>query len=173
MKILIVSDSHGLTDELTEIKETHTKEVDMMIHCGDSELSANAPSLTGFSVVQGNCDYDNKFPLEIVEAVDDFRVFITHGHRFSVKSSLMNLSYRAKELGASIVCFGHSHNLGAELIDNTLFINPGSIRLPRGRKEKTYVILEVLEDQLILHVYDLEQGKIGELTRKFPLPNRA
>lgn len=172
MKILIVSDSHGLTEELKEITEKHAEEVDLQIHCGDSELSANDSCLNGFAVVRGNCDYEKKFPEELVEDVDNFRVFITHGHRYSVKSTLMNLSYRAKELGANIVCFGHSHYLGAEMIEDVLFINPGSIRLPRGRKEKTYVILDVLEEHLILRVYDLVQGEIGEWARKFSLPNR-
>ena len=32
--------------------------------------------------------------------------------------------------------------LGAEKIDDQLFINPGSIRFPKKRKEKTYAIIE-------------------------------
>ena len=51
-----------------------------------------------------------------------------------------------------------------------LFINPGSIRLPRGRKEKTYVIVEIVEEGYELHVYDLNSGEIKELTQHFSLP---
>ena len=40
------------------------------------------------------------------------------------------------KVGAQVACFGHSHVLGAELIDGVLFINPGSILLPRQRVEK-------------------------------------
>ena len=68
--------------------------------------------------------------------IGDRTLFITHGHRHSVKSNLMVLSYRAKEVGADIACFGHSHQLGAEMVNGTLFINPGSIRLPTWKKRK-------------------------------------
>lgn len=49
---------------------------------------------------------------------------------------MLSLTYRAKELNAQIVCFGHSHILGAEMMDHILFINPGSLLKPRGHKEK-------------------------------------
>jgi len=172
-KVLIVSDSHGLTTELAKIKEKHANEVDLMIHCGDSELSAIEPCIEGYLVVRGNCDFEGNFPEDLIEDVAGFRLYITHGHRYSVKSTLLNLSYRAREQKANIVCFGHSHSLGAEVIDQTLFINPGSIRLPRGRVEKTYVILEIESGTMILKVYDLWQGEISELTQKFSLPNRS
>lgn len=168
MKILIVSYSHGLTSELTQIRERHS-DVDLMIHCGDSELQAGDESIKGYTVVRGNCDFHAGFPEDVIEEAGGLRIFVTHGHRYSVKSSLMNLSYRAREAGADIVCFGHSHCLGAEVVNNTLFINPGSIRLPRGRNEKTYVILETKEKDIILEVYDLANGEIPELAQKFSL----
>ncbi|MBU8879603.1 metallophosphoesterase [Bacillus sp. FJAT-29790] len=170
MKILVVSDSHGLTAELHQIKEKHAMETDLMIHCGDSELPAADHSLAGFSVVRGNCDFEGEFSEDLVLKEEGLNVFVTHGHRYAVKSTLMNLSYRAKELNADIVCFGHSHYLGAEMIDNILYVNPGSIRLPRGRTEKTYVILDVGNGGIILRVYDLNQGEIGEMTQEFSLP---
>ncbi len=169
MKILIVSDSHGLKTELQIIKQKHEHEVDLMIHCGDSELSEIDPCLGGYSVVRGNCDFEGNFPEEIVKEIGDIRIYITHGHRHSVKSTILNLSYRAREMNANIVCFGHSHFLGAEMIDEILFINPGSIRLPRGRSEKTYVILSIVDNEWIVKVYDLQGGELAELTQKFPL----
>lgn len=169
MKVLIVSDSHGLTTELVRIKDKHEHEVDLMIHCGDSELSAIEPCLDGYLVVHGNCDFEGDFPEEMIKEVGDLRLFITHGHRFSVKSTLLNLSYRAKEKKANIVCFGHSHSLGFEMINNVLFINPGSIRLPRGRLEKTYVILTIEKSEWNVKVYDLHRGEMGELVQNFPL----
>ncbi|MEH7343702.1 metallophosphoesterase [Bacillus sp. JJ1532] len=168
MRILIVSDSHGLTDELAEIKE-NSMEIDKLIHCGDSELKSDHPCLESFTVVRGNCDVDNSFPEELVEDLGGHKVFITHGHRYAVKSTLLNLSLRAKEVGAKIVCFGHSHNLGAEMIDDILYINPGSIRQPRGRKEKTYVIMDIEKDEICLSVYDLKLGEINGLSQKFLL----
>jgi|SRR5690625_4971441 len=138
-KILILSDNHGLTDELVEIKKRH--EVDYFIHCGDSELDMDAPELEDFIKVAGNCDHDVRFPEEQIIEVGDLRVLIVHGHLHGVKRDLTTLSYRAEELGAQLVCYGHTHVANAKQLHNQLFINPGSIRLPRLRPEKTYCIL--------------------------------
>lgn len=139
-KILILSDSHGLTDEIAEIEKNH--QVDYMIHCGDSELDMDAPELQNFIKVGGNCDIDSRYPEEQTIEINNRICFITHGHLQGVKRGLMNLTYRAMERDATVVCFGHTHFAGADRIGNQLFINPGSIRLPNNRPEKTYAILE-------------------------------
>jgi uncharacterized protein len=166
-KVLIVSDSHGQRSELEELKKRHAQEVELMIHCGDSELSSEDKELQGFSVVGGNCDFYGNFENEVLEEAGGLRFFVTHGHLHSVKSSLMKLLYRAEEVNAQIVCFGHSHVLGAEMVHNKLFINPGSLRLPRGRKERTYVILEILGSKVELQVYDFDFGEMVELRETF------
>ncbi|MHC0037442.1 metallophosphoesterase family protein [Pseudoneobacillus sp. C159] len=167
VKVLVVSDSHGLTNELMEIKAKHQDSVDLMIHCGDSELMSDHPALSGFTVVRGNCDWNDQFSEESIQEKGGKRIFVTHGHHHRVKSSLLALSYRAAELGVNIVCFGHSHILGAEVIGNVLFLNPGSIRLPRMRKEKTYCILEIINDKIRLNVYDINLGLLPELNLEF------
>ncbi|API90704.1 metallophosphoesterase [Virgibacillus pantothenticus] len=139
-KVLIVSDSHGLTTELEMIKQRHY--VDAMIHCGDSELGMDDKEMAGFYTVMGNCDVDNRYPEEQTLTVNDLKFLIVHGHLHQVKRNLLHVAYRAEELGAQIICFGHTHIAGAEQQGNQLLINPGSIRLPRGRKEKTYAIME-------------------------------
>ena len=58
MRALIVSDSHGFTDELLMIKNRHKDEVDIMLHCGDSELEAASEEMDSFIAVRGNCDFD-------------------------------------------------------------------------------------------------------------------
>lgn len=156
MRALIVSDSHGLTTELEALKKQYKDDVDVMIHCGDSELSMQHAELHGFEVVKGNCDFGGTFPNEIVKEVGGTRFFVTHGHLYNIKMTLQTLLYRAKEVEANVACFGHSHVMGAEMIDGILFINPGSILLPRSRKEKTYAILEVKEKEAEVTFFDLE-----------------
>ena len=167
-KVLIVSDSHGLTSELEIIRERHLNEVDLMIHCGDSQLMPDNKAISGYFTVAGNCDFGD-FPEELISDVGGKKFFITHGHRYSVKSSLMNLTYKAQEVKADIVCFGHSHVLGAEAVDGTLFVNPGSIRLPRGRFEKTYVILELFDNLVKMSVYESNGREMTSLAREFNL----
>jgi len=168
-KVLIVSDSHGYTKELQVLRERHIDEVDLMIHCGDSQLTPEDSYILGFLTVMGNCDFDG-FPLETISEVSGRRIFVTHGHKYSVKTSLINLKYKAEEVNADIVCFGHSHVLGAEMTGGKLFLNPGSIRMPRERVEKTYIILELLDDIIKLKVFDLSGRELTKLARQFAFP---
>lgn len=171
-KVLVVSDSHGLTKELEVLRERHLEEVDLMIHCGDSELMPEDKWISGYLTVMGNCDFGGGYPLDTTTEVAGRKFFITHGHRYSVKTSLMSLKYKAQEVNADIVCFGHSHVLGAEVIDGTLFLNPGSIRLPRERLEKTYMILDLLDDKIKMSVFELSGREIADLSREFNLPKQ-
>src|SRR3954453_2636672 len=166
-KVLVVSDSHGLTKELEDLRSRHLNDVELMIHCGDSEMMPDDKVMNGYLTVKGNCDFGG--PLETTTEIAGRKFFITHGHKYSVKTSLMNLSYKAAEVGANIVCFGHSHVLGAEVIGGILFLNPGSIRLPRGRIEKTYVILELVEEKIKMSVYDISGQELKELADEFAL----
>ena len=95
-------------------------------------------------VVRGNCDIDDRFPLEELFPIEDAKVFVVHGHKYNVKSTLMPLFYRAQEVQASVVCFGHSHLLGAEmqkvfyLSIQAVFSNPVD-----GKKKATQLLREM------------------------------
>ncbi|WP_214481526.1 metallophosphoesterase [Bacillus sp. SM2101] len=169
MKILVVSDSHGLSEELTQVARRHEDDVQMMIHCGDSELPAHAEAMQGFNSVRGNCDLDSAYPDHLVEKCGQQHLFVTHGHLYNVKMTLMNLLYRAKEVDAKVVCFGHSHIAGTEMADGILFINPGSLRLPRMRKDKTYVILHIQNRHIHVNYYSIEGKIIPSLSSEFIL----
>lgn len=164
MKVLIMSDSHGLTHEISIIKERHQHEVDTFIHCGDSELAKNDPDMAGLVSVRGNCDYDSTYPKTVVEEIASMRFLITHGHLYNVKMTLFNLSLKAEEEEADIICFGHSHTAGSELINGKLYINPGSIRQPRGRNEKTYAILDFHKNQVHVDFYDVQGEHVEPLS---------
>ncbi|MCA1056355.1 metallophosphoesterase [Rossellomorea aquimaris] len=159
MKLLVVSDSHGSKEEIQGLAEKYNGKVDAMIHCGDSELSADDGALSRYLAVRGNCDMDARFPEDLIEEVEGQTIFVTHGHLYGIKMSLMKLRYKAEETGAKFVFFGHSHTLGAEMVNGTLFLNPGSILLPRGRQERTYALVEAHQDvvrvQFLTHEHDV------------------
>ena len=159
MKVLIISDNHGNEQLLKEIADRHLSEVEALFHCGDSELAANSDAMKNYEGVRGNCDYDSNYPKELTRDVNGVLFYITHGHLHQVKSTLMPLKYKAEEVGAHIVCFGHSHIAGCEMVDGILFINPGSILLPRMTKDQSYVILECSEDDYSVLYYN-EKGNI-------------
>lgn len=141
MKIVVLSDTHGDGDIIPTVVAAHP-DADAYFHCGDSELAYDDPRIQQCKRVRGNCDGDIQYPVEEMVTIEDRTIFMTHGHLFNVKTTLTPLSMRAREVAANIILFGHSHVLGAELVDDTLFLNPGSLRLPRGRKEKSYAVIE-------------------------------
>ncbi|WP_409302030.1 metallophosphoesterase family protein [Peribacillus sp. SCS-155] len=167
MKVLIVSDSHGLTEELLNVKARH-KDCDYLIHCGDSELRMDDPAMDGFLAVQGNCDME-PYPTELIRDIGEITLYVTHGHLYNVKMTLMNLSYKSEETGANIICFGHSHLAGSEMVDGRLFINPGSMRLPRRISSKTYILLELDGREAKVDFYDVEGNFIEHLSSTYTL----
>ncbi|EAH4309023.1 metallophosphoesterase [Listeria monocytogenes] len=170
MKLLVVSDSHSERDCLIHLKEKYENTVDAMIHCGDSELEADDPAIQGFHTVRGNCDFGGGFPNDWVGEVDGYRIFTTHGHLYNIKMTLMNLRYRARELNADFAFFGHSHELGVDMLDDTIILNPGSISLPRGRiRVKTYALIGSTPEGIQVRFMDRDDNELTDLTQTFPL----
>ena len=161
MKIVIMSDTHNDRDIIGKIKSYYPK-ADTYIHCGDSELAAADLVLQNVIKVGGNCDHDAAYKDDVLLEVGKTKLYITHGHLYNVKTSLMKLAYRAEEVGANIVCFGHSHVLGVEKLNSTLFINPGSLKSPRGRKEKTFVVLEIIGETYVVKCLDENNNLMDE-----------
>lgn len=160
MKFLVMSDTHGDYGVIQHVRSLHP-DVDAIFHCGDSELTSEDEVLEGIHIVQGNCDWADTFPNEKVIDVAGCRIYITHGHLYNVKSTLMPLKYRAEEMKANVVLFGHSHLIGAETDNGVLFLNPGSLKQPRGRIEKSYAIIGKKSDSWQVRFYS-DQGNLLE-----------
>ncbi|NJP36725.1 YfcE family phosphodiesterase [Alkalicoccus luteus] len=169
MKVLIMSDSHGWTNEVAEVVERHREEVEGVIHCGDSELEAEAEELKGTAVVRGNCDMHSGFPEELTEEFAGLRFFAAHGHLLNVKTTEMNLLYKAEEQEADIVCFGHTHVPAAVQEKDTILINPGSMRLPRQYSDGTYVLLENGGSQVTVTFMTMDGEPVEELSKTFTI----
>ncbi|WP_026690569.1 metallophosphoesterase family protein [Alteribacter aurantiacus] len=166
MRAMIISDSHGWRKELKQVIDRHREEVDMIIHCGDSELETEASELVGVNTVRGNCDFTGKFPEERVDEAKGIRVFTGHGHLLNVKMSSLQLKYKGEETEADVVCFGHSHVPEAFVEEGMVFLNPGSIRLPRGEVNVgTYVILEVDQEEASVTYLTLDGQEVPELSK--------
>ena len=170
MKVLIVSANHGSEEELQHLVERHQHEVACMIHCGDSEFDYDTDEMLPFKVrVRGNCDFDDRYPDEFVHTVGNKTIFATHGHLYNVKMTLMKLHYKAQEEHADLVCFGHSHEVLTEFVDGTLFLNPGSVKLPRRPTIQTYAIVEWVNEAVQVDYYDENGRKVEEISKTFSL----
>lgn len=134
MLIAVISDTHRISRYINVAKD-YIKSADVLIHLGDNV--EDIEQLTeGFKgevyAVKGNCDFSNKYPKENIIVLDGKKIFITHGDLYGVKYGLTNLYYRAKEVEADIVLFGHTHEQLLLNEDGIIFMNPGSISLPRS-----------------------------------------
>jgi uncharacterized protein len=154
MRILVIGDSHGDFEMIEKAVES-SMPIDILIHTGDcaKDILSCERGKWNFRVVSvlGNCDLyhdDGRIGSikseEIVEAGGK-RIFVTHGHKYGVKSDFNKIYYRALELGADIAVFGHSHLAMATMVDDVLLFNPGSCSTPRGRIERTYGIIEITD----------------------------
>lgn len=144
MLVAVVSDTHRHSHVFNQIIEL-SKDTDMMIHLGDNLEDAREleKSYKGNIIsVKGNCDFMNSAPSERIEIIGEKRIFITHGHKYDVKYDLLRLKYRAIEVEADIVLFGHTHQSLALYEQGIWFINPGSAALPRD-SSKSIAMLEV------------------------------
>ncbi|MEI5995582.1 metallophosphoesterase [Candidatus Enterococcus mansonii] len=164
MRYLVVSDNHGDRDVLVDLAQTYQGKVDRMFHCGDSELEPNDVLWTDFIVVGGNCDYDPKFPDTAVEIAGDDTIFMTHGHLANVRFGLTNLALQAESANANIALFGHTHEIGCEVQEHVLYLNPGSISQPRGAIQlKSYAIIESTSDTFEIQYYGRDHKPFKEL----------
>lgn len=140
MGILIMSDTHGLVREVKQVVSRHDAE--KIFHCGDFCTNHKNEPFSRMLLVEGNCDTAGNVPKERETVWRDLRIYQTHGHLYGVKSSLMRLQYRADEVGSNLVLFGHSHVPVCAVEHGVLFINPGSLQLPRGFRTPTYAYLQ-------------------------------
>lgn len=170
-KALILSDTHGLVEEVKQVVERVG--ADTVFHCGDIEVDAHADPFLDMKLVRGNNDFDIKIPNDLHYVWQGIPILMTHGHLYGVNYSLLRLKYRAEAAQVRLVLFGHTHYPLSEEEDSLIFINPGSLRQPRGYAYPTYVVLEVeeVERQKLLHVqyYRPNGESVASLQRSYTL----
>ncbi len=166
---LVMSDSHGDRAIVEEVKERYKDKVDAIFHNGDSELEASDSLWDGIYVVGGNCDYDSDYKDQLVVQLGDVTVAQTHGHLYGINFTWMRLDYWAEEVGATICLYGHLHVPDATVRGETLFINPGSIRQPRGMiTECLYALVTIFEDHFHIDYYTRNHQVYAPLTKDIP-----
>ena len=161
MKVLVISDIHGSGYYAEKIKEINEKEQpDKIILLGDIYYHGPRNNLSQeyepmkvaqilnslkdkLSVVKGNCDAEVDqwlvdFPI-ISEMgcimIDGISMYITHGHKY-------NYENKPPMCPHDILIFGHTHVPFAEDCEDGIFINPGSVSIPKEGSKNSYLIYE-------------------------------
>ena len=83
------------------------------------------------------------------------RIFITHGHHFGVKNSLVALVAKGLQEKADIILYGHTHIPKIEMLDGIWIINPGSFSLPKDSNKGTYAILELSRETINARIIEV------------------
>lgn len=169
MKWLILSDNHGNWAKVNDIINKLRSQVDLVIHCGDSEFDADDPIWENVDmVVAGNMDFDAKYPRFSTLDTPVGKILVTHGHLYRINYSKAELQSLAEQQGADFIFHGHTHVLYAEQAEQLFWLNPGSLNHSRGMiPYKTYAIVEVTTDKVTVQFYKDDMTALPELCKQF------
>ena len=154
MKIIVVSDTHGDTYSLKSAINSKP-DAEVIIHCGDGNsefesLKALYPQ-KHFIGVRGNCDFCTSASNIETITLEGKKIFITHGHIYNAKYGLYNLVCAARENGADLLLFGHTHTPLEDYDDGLYIVNPGSCHGYDGG----YAYIDVTEKGIVTRHYKL------------------
>jgi putative phosphoesterase len=134
MRILIFSDSHGVTGNMVSAAQIYAP--DLAIFLGDGLRDFEAfcrlfPRLPAEGL-RGNCDFLSRGAEQRELLLSDLRLFLCHGHHYEVKRDLRMLSRVARGAGADIALFGHTHKACLRHEEGLVLFNPGSVGDPKS-----------------------------------------
>ena len=169
LEIIIVSDNHRVKKGLEKVLERYT-DADCFVHCGDSNLDRSTDVMRPFVTVRGNTDYQQGYAEdEFIELESGTRIWVTHGHRYSVNSGTADLVKSAKlgslatmeeMLPIDIIAYGHTHKVDVKMQEGFLIINPGSISRPRDGTQRTYGRLLIKSNYYEIQIFDVSNHAI-------------
>lgn len=159
MKILVASDIHGSAYYAKKLKERIEKEVpDQIILLGDlyyhgprNQLGMEyapmevAKILNSYKNIivstRGNCDAEVdmmisefEFKESIEKTINGKKFFFSHGHKYN-RDSYPNSDF-------DIMVYGHFHTGFIEKENGKIFVNSGSVSLPKNGTKNSYLIID-------------------------------
>lgn len=130
MRILVVSDTHHNEYSLRRAVLAQPK-AQVVIHLGDGEEEASSVRMEFpdkmFLQVRGNCDWGSTLPIFGEITLENVKIFYTHGYTYNVKYGLYDFKAAARDHGAQVALFGHTHKAMTEYENGIYFMNPGSL----------------------------------------------
>ncbi len=176
MKIMIISDIHGIKTNLDKIKDKYIDlTCDKLVILGDLYYIGPRNNIVddydieyvknwinsfkeNILCVKGNCDSNVDIKVTEIPIIDELGmimtenndIYFTHGHIYNKD----NWKY-----ANSILVSGHTHIAEIEKIESNIYANPGSISLPRSNELASYLIYD--EENII--IYDINDKIIKKM----------
>lgn len=166
MKIGILSDSHYKSDYTKEVIG-HLKEkgCEYLIHAGDLCIEENLKHLENSNLKYISVFGNNDASLLSFSNIYNIK---QEPYLFSIKDikfKLMHLPFYLNADESDVIIFGHTHIFECQYNNNTLFINPGEV-CAREKPLIECVMLEINENQYIIHYYSKDINKKDFLTKE-------
>ena len=118
-----------------------------------------------FHGVKGDYDTDN-FPEKKVVTIGEFKIGMVHGHQVLPWNDTESLSYLARELDCDIFLSGNTHQIGVKVLDNKLYLNPGSISGAFSNvvadPSPSFILMVLTGNEAVIYLYVL-----NDRTQKF------
>jgi putative phosphoesterase len=176
MKLMIASDLHGSYHYCKKMAELYQRSGaarlvllgDLLYHGPRNELPEGYDPKAVFALlnemkdellcVRGNCDAEVdqavlEFPItaeSLILFLEGHLVFATHGDRFHTQSPPL--------IGdGDILLHGHTHLPVVEDTGAYIYLNPGSIALPKGGNKNSYMLYE----DGVFTIWDTDGGRIN------------
>lgn len=159
MKFIVISDIHGSNYYMNKMKQRiDIEKPDKIILLGDLYYHGPRNPLTeeynpqevaktlnhlkdNIIAVRGNCD------AEVDQMISEFKIqdsaiiennnkkfFFTHGHKYNIDNYPEN--------DFDILVYGHFHTGFIKKKDGKIFVNSGSISLPKNDTQNSYLIID-------------------------------
>ena len=144
-RILVISDTHG---NLTRLRDLvlNCPSIDYYLHLGDGQTPEEL--LNPFVTVRGNCDFAFMFRPSRTIKTPHGEIYMSHINTFSKD----DFDFKSE----TIFLHGHTHVTGVKEKDNKVYINPGSVTIPKENTNRGYIILE----NNTFKFYDLDDNEI-------------
>ncbi len=157
MRIVVISDSHrkkGAVFNIIEAEPTARHIFFLGDVVEDIEDISHAFPDRVYHIVSGNCDGFSQYPTTDIAKVGAINILYTHGHRYSVKSTVQPLVNMALTRECKIVLYGHTHIARVDYQDGIHIINPGSCAASREGRN-SYAVIDI-EDNGIMPIIKTE-----------------
>ena len=160
--VYLISDTHvpERREEIPREFLSQLKEEDIVLHAGDW-TSGNTLKLLQQKAkvfgVWGNMDdgtVRKELPEKTIVEIQKFKIGITHG--FGAPEGMVEKVQSKFLEKVDMILFGHTHVPHSEEKDGILFYNPGSLSFNNDRRELTYAILEIKDNELAPRLITLD-----------------
>ncbi len=145
MRVLVLSDSHG--DRWRVLKAVDAQpSAKYIIHLGDGEHDmAGLEDIPGKITLQvrGNCDFGSDLPACLHGSLGGVGYYACHGHLEFAKHTDTVLWEKARDFGASVVLYGHTHRAVTTYRDGVWLMNPGSVH------QGEYGVIDITEQGIL------------------------